>query len=614
MEEYQSYADEAAVKIRKRIENMDEKATAEEWQNQILAIGKEYTCSARVFLLSYLSEHGESNLEDTRTYTISFGGREYKFQKVTAQYAFNLPDEERNLYIRLLTEIAADNHGDSLNNWRPLMWKAMLRNKKTELLTRQEGFQIAHGLQFSLKQAEEFLVRVLDNDGFCYTRSEDIIEAFCFLHKPANNWYTAQELKKRYHQQTDHISKSEAACKPNEFTRSVAVSLPERILEWEKTGGENTMECFMDWLISQAAFLDVPSRSAYEIYRRLAAYAYELTVKITSDTVDSQYDFIYEIRKRCFDENYVLEEADEYRVTSVLLRYARDEFDNQRKRKPEEVWRYLTADARGGLTAVAIGDRIPGLLTGKTEVTKADLLFLLWYVCNLFYSVELDYFVLYDRIVDFWELAEELLDKALLPQFYVPHILERSFLIALLTETKLDASPFEIYEGMCEFVLPKKERPGGRKSEEEKQRKSRKTKKSRSKLEHDTENLYAKGMLSFEGIEADMKEHFLEHAQEMGQYCFTNRGIFYYPDPEVKNPDLPAAISYRNAATGTRFDMSRKDYKEDAVMEERFQFLYGLALYLTDNAAAEFYQCDFRVNYRKKATLTVIRWKEEKRK
>ncbi len=67
-----------------------------------------------------------------------------------------------------------------------------------------------------------------------------------------------------------------------------------------------------------------------------------------------------------------------------------------------------------------------------------------------------------DRVWSFMELANDVLEKAFLPAFYIPHILERSFLISLcmngLESENEDIfyfgeSPYEIYAAMCQFSV-----------------------------------------------------------------------------------------------------------------------------------------------------------------
>lgn len=619
------------------IENINENTSRKLWKEQFLLMEKEFTCSSRFFLMQYLYEKANKmsqrnqvvnrydSFDSTKMYTIFYDNKKYQFHAVSAEQAWFLSVEERNQYIQLLTKMAADCHGDQNSMWKPLFWKAMLRKKKMEMLSRQEGFQIAHGLKFGLGKAEEFLLRVLDNDGFCYTRSEDIIEAFCFLYEPANNWHIAQELKSRYNRETKNISKREIILKPDDFTRGMAFSLLEFIKEWNESKENDTIEQFMDWLISLAPMLDIPSRSAYQIYGRLANIAYKLTseqmISVEEDVTNTyhiqnirnneQYieeDFEKRIREYCLQDGFEQIEMDEYKMASVLLRYAETSFDNIRRRKPDQIWRYLTVDDKGRLTAISIGRRIPYLLSGKEAVTKADLLFLLWYVCEIFWdsgSNERE-ISLYERIIGFWELAKILLNSAMLPRFYVPHILERAFLNAICTEAFIEESPFEIYEGMCEFILPGKKSRNRRKNVD-----TQMSKQSRAKLEHLVEQRYCEEQLIFEGMEDALSKHILEYGEKDGKYLFTQEGVYYFLLKEaIQNPDLPVTIPYPQDVTGYRFDKNRKDYYNVVIMEERFQFLYGLSLYLTEHVLTN-YQCKFRVNYQKNASLSIT--KMEKR-
>jgi hypothetical protein len=592
-DEYWGYLDRLASETRNQIENMPETTTPLQWSEEFERMGREQTCSARFFLMSWLEEHAQSAEGDY--YTFSYRGKTFRFHTVTAEYALALPDEERDAYIKLLTSIAADNHEDSQRVWKPLFWRAMLRNKSVRLLNRQESFQLAHGLRFNLKQAEKFLICVLENDGFSYVRSEDLIETFCFLNPPSNNWYAAQALKERYEVLCGRIPKNQDEGRPEEYTRGISLSLPALLKQWNRTADEDTVELFLDWMKQQAPNLDVPSRTAHRLYRRLAGYAHQLTTDPESITYED--DFVYDIQDHCYNEMYDLPlDYDVFILTEDLLRTAATEFDNERKWKPELVWRYLTVEEDGKVSAQAIGSRLPQLLTGEIAVTKADLLFLLWYTCDLFWTEALDSTRLYDRLCGFWTLAEELLSEALLPRFYAPHLLERSFLNAICSQSVMKVSPFEIYEEMCELVLPEKQTRNRKKQVSEKV-----TKANRALMEKKTTDAYCNDQLDFEGIETALLSHLLKHARIKGQYQFSPEGISFLPNPEI-------VVPYRSPETGNRFDQTRADYRSAEETEHRFRFVYGLSLYLMDYAAKHGFHCSFRTNYQKNVTLTLLEW------
>ena len=738
---YWSYAVRTTYEIKDMVGDMEEEATAKDWGELLEKIRREYTCSVRFFLMRYLFEEDGCMagrvVREGEGYRIAYGGRTYHFHKVTPEHAFALPDEERDQYVELLTRIAADRHDDPPRVWRPLMRKAMLRNKEVRLLTRQEGFQLAHGLGFGLDRTEAFLLRALENDGFCYTRSEDLIEAFCFLYGPADDRYTAQQLKARYHEQTDHLPKHAVALKPDAFTQKIAQSLPAWIRGWCAGGGEEmargtgreaeavrgteretgavwgtgketemvrgteretatvrdteretetvratergtgqsrdpgaseqdgmetaVTDAFMTWLIVQAPFLDIPSRSAWQIYRRAAAFAHTVTRALTSASADEQEAILEPLfapymegegtyltdmimayclgdekdqeRGQEEDQERDQEEGQEggqekgetgtdgvagrgfvdgedpYRTASDLLWMAYEGAGDSAAKEagkgkgPAGLWRYLTADQKGRLTVKAIGSRIPLLLSGEEAVTKADLLFLLWSICDLSWMAwgqDTEDF-LYERLAGFWSLAEELLDKAMLPPLYAPHLLERGFLYAICAEDPGGGSPFELYEELCAYALPARwSRRRVKKVDPAEGRRYRRLLKKKAR------ELYRTGQIDLEGLGEALSAHFGAHGKEGGIYRFTPEGICYQEKKlAVPDPEEPVAIPYPRAGTGRRFDRSRGDYKTPRVQEERFLFLYGLVLDLAGRWEG-IRRRDFRIYYLDHASVTIL--------
>ena len=555
----------------------------------------DYTCSARRFLMNWFQEHSTSRIAALGKYTYSYHGSVYMFSTVSDASVEKLDVDERDTYIRLICEIAAENCADSPKDWRPLVRKAMLWNQRPELLGKKEALKLGHGLGFTLSEMNDFLLRVLDNEDLSYAASEDVIEAFCFLYPPANNWKTADELKQRYHRQADDIPKQAVEAKPDGFTQMIEMSLQRRIEKWTESGGP-VSDLFIEWLIKRAPLMDLPSRSAIAIYRHLTMLAFQLTdntVEIRDESQLTQTVIDY-----CTEKDSIRLTADmAYRMSERVLSTAALEFDNVRKRAPISIWRYLTVDQSGKTTACAIGERIPKLLMGQETVTKADVLFMLWYLCDLVWleSGEKGQQV-YDRISDFWTMAEALLEEANLPGFYAPHMLERSFLKAICSMDTTEEYPFEVYEGMCEFVLPEKQ-------QRVRQKQGTRSAKSRALMEKEVMEAYAADEIDLEGLSKPLREHFLKHGTDKLKYSFSKDGISCPPNPEIQ-------ITYPKEETGRRFDEKRSDYSAQEVMEERFRFVFGLSLYLTDAAQEAGIRCDFRTNYQKNVVLTVIRWEK----
>lgn len=555
----------------------------------------DYTCSARRYLMSFFQQHAAAVLPQMKQYTYIWNGNVFLFSTVCDSVVHNLEPEERDQYIQLICEISAANSGDTVKQWRPLIRKAMLWNKRMELIGKQEAFQIGHGLKFSLEEMNNFLLRVLDNEDLSYSRAEDVIEAFCFLYEPANNWHTANALKATYAARSANITYQVLGDKPADFTVKLETSLKSRIRHWQENG-RDVLEQFMEWLLLRAPYMDLPSYSATQIYRQLAAFAYEITEG--QRTIVEERDLVPQLLDYCQPSEPVQYANDTaFNIASSILATASLEFDNLRKRQPEQVWRYLTVNRKGEPTAVAIGERIPDLLLGRLSVTKADLLFLLWYISDLCWlenGAEAEGRVIADRIADYWTMAEELLEAARLPAFYAPHMLERCFLKAICSVQRTAENPFEIYEGMCEFVLPEKQ-------VRNRSRQGARSDKSRAILEKEVLEEYASGNVDFEGVERRLAEHLLVMGAERRKYVFSREGISYLPNPEI-------IISYPNSKTGMRFDQSAPEYTQQQNLEERFRYVYGLSLYLIEMAARIGITCEFRTNYQKNVSLTILKW------
>lgn len=554
----------------------------------------DHTCSARRYLMNFFQNHGRLiDVLDQFSYTHK--GKVYLFQRATGEHARMLDADERDTYIRLICAVAAENTGTEEKDWRPLARKAMLWNKQPEQLSKEEVFRLGHGLRMTLQEVDDFILRVLDNDGLSYARSEDVIEAFCFLHEPANDPTTAASLKAQYKKATKNIEKQEPVQKAEGFTVAMEMSLQSRIRRWENQE-VNVQDTFLQWLIGRAPWMDLPSQSAKGIYCRLAQLAYNWTVDPLQ--IPDEANFSNAVLDYCLQgECTFIEPHMAYRMTEQILNNASVEFDNLRKRQNNQIWRYLTVDQKGNTTAVAIGNRIPQLLLGEEPVTKADVLFMIWYIGDLCWTESsISGQVIYDRTADFWSVSEKLLDEANLPDFYAPHMLERCFLKAICTRNEIGEYPFEIYEGMCEFVLPEKQ-------ERKRSKQGSRMELSRAELEKEAMQAFLEEKIDFGGIARKLAEHFRQWGEEKGKYLFDKEGIAYLPDPRI-------VISFSDPQMSEIFDMDCPAYKQEEAAKKRFVFVFGLSLYLKQEMETLGVRCDFRTNYQKYTSLTVLRWEE----
>ena len=607
-------------KIKAAIENISEDITPAYFRERLEPVREELLCSARRFLLDYVK--GLSAPLDEESYRVSFQGKTYDFHGSGMQYSVTMPDQEREDCIELLTDIAMENNdpeGDYLarRKWRSLMRKAMLwTGKKNDtfpgLLSRDEALRICHGLGFDYQQAEAFLVRTQEDDGFIFTRSEDLIEAFCFFHRESNNWHNAEELKDEYFRLAEKIPKQTMSERPENYTRSLYENLPGRIAEWEQNADIPTEELFLKWMVSQADKLDVPGKSAYKNYRNLALLAWELiSDQEWAEQIPAEelQDYILDY---CREDHDLPEGQTWYTIMDTVFSYSVNNFDNADIKNPKEYWksfRYLSLDTRGNVAVKTIGNRAIELLEGEVPVTKADLLVLLWLVCDLSWSIltDADYTTrFYNHISDFWVLSEDLLEDSMLPAFYAPHLLERSMLLSICAFDDYDnlsrhgdyEKPFEIYEKMCEGLTFR--RAARKKSKEVSGQKNKQTKLTRKMWEQETRESFENGRCSWQGLESLLAGYFDDRSMEKGtEILFATDGISLPPDPNL-------IITYPDPEIGELFDAGREGYSDEPSKEHRFKYLYSLYLYLREQRLKKKEKIKCRCNYVSKCSLTVV--------
>lgn len=634
--EKQYQTNNIASEAKQTIEALPEDTPEQEWQEALNDIAKRYSLSSRNFLMFFLQTHANHTTDSQ--YFYSFQGHMYTFSLVkNADAAEKLSQEEGMRYVTLFSQIsAANNTCTTTTSWKSLYLKAM--GYKEKLLTLEEAFKIGHGLHFTLEEIESFLVRALENDGFCFHRSQDLIEAFCFLYPPANNLSTIKGLKARYETLSSNIPKIPLQQKTEYYTRQLSSNLKKAVQTWETQSDQDTTEQFLLWAVTQSQHLDVPSQTARNIYQRLAYYAYELTEyakseiqqhstddiaqKDSSDmlpdspfghsdnfAIKDSHDIIEQIKNRCFSHPVDLpDHPTYYTLASSLFQFANLEYDNLRRKKPEDSWRYLTINPKtGNLQAVSIGKRIPDLLKGNIPIAKADMLFMLWYIYHILWEqVNLDSNSkqsVYERIADYWSLSNEILEYCMLPEFYVPHLLEQAFLKAILCADGFSKdSPFEYYERFCESALPKPiNRVRASKAD------PKKTKFTRNLNRKQISEAYKKGLINFEGLAEPFADHFFAHIEEKGQYIFTKTGVYYTNTPNVKiqNPNAKPLFTYPDPSTAARFDLANEDYQNSDSYLKREYFVYGLYLYLKDHADSAKYHFNCRVNCKKNVSITI---------
>ena len=91
------------------------------------------------------------------------------------------------------------------------------------------------------------------------------------------------------------------------------------------------------------------------------------------------------------------------------------------------------------------------------------MLYLLWFTANLIWeSNDLpDSNTICCRIIDFMDVARELLEAALLPEFYPPHPMEQSMLLSIVCGRSEEDSPCVVYEYMLRSLTRQRQRTAG---------------------------------------------------------------------------------------------------------------------------------------------------------
>ena len=132
-----------------------------------------------------------------------------------------------------------------------------------------------------------------------------------------------------------------------------------------------------------------------------------------------------------------------------------------------KAWRTVSSDANGLPRLIMAGrpdasrSRVQDLLAGEEQVEKGDMLHLLWYGFNLCWGedpIRNDMFELQCSLADFLECAETVLDAALLPPFYPPHIMEQSMMLSIICSVEDTGVPAYNYAELCESLIRPRDR------------------------------------------------------------------------------------------------------------------------------------------------------------
>lgn len=497
-------ADANLDQIWEDIDNMPEDSDADKWRKKINAIAKEYTFSSRFSLMRiFLNRADESQLLDNKDPNKGFkvilkddskeGTIECEFKDISIEHAKELSDEELRQYEKFLMEIASRQSDQDVNEDLRLIRKALMIDEPSNPLTREEALQLGHSLQLTLEEMEWFLLRVfIIAGGFRYNVSDDLIEVYGFLTNASS--MKVKNLKEKYE---ESYGQQEGKKHQNivDWTLDLGDSLPERVKEWDTYNKTTEDEEFMKWIGEIAPYLGHHSQTALRVYRNLAAYAYNLSkFKENAPDVDtrvrnnlfgtgqtefkkrireilSKPDLSPEARKLFYRNGQISSEHCKKIADSLHLDNANLTFHNN----PDKVkaWKVMMINDNGDAKildarmTILMPDgkkkstnRVQEILNDHISVEKHDMLYLIWfisYICWFDNESNPTPDIISNRVMEFCDIAGDCLLTAGLPAFYPAHLMEQVTMLSIIyAYLSGENNPEEVYEGICDLLIPKK--------------------------------------------------------------------------------------------------------------------------------------------------------------
>ena len=433
------------------IDRTDEHTTSEKWAMKLQSIADEFFCSGRFGLMRILlSKAPENELLDPKNPTKGFsvnttGGKRYQFRDITMEHAENLTQEELKEYEAVLRDIAAIQADADAVRDKKLIQNALRSTKKSSMLTRKNAFVLGHSLRLSYEEMQWFLLRAFEmGSGFRLHTSQDLIEAYGF--KTGASASHVEKLKLEYEAKCGAIPKVFTDQKETNWTRSAGESL-DQVDSWPEDCKDI---CFMEWMQTQAPYLDTNSATALRIYRNLLAYLLtaerEVLVpslqKMRMDLIEIlSWDSLSAAAEDCFLENGQISIQKCKNCADELL--IMNKFYSDAKLENKALAYHVPAmKPSGNITMhnaqlnVPVGEQktsstIQQILMNQWPIEKEDMLYLLWQYAMM-YGYQFPSYDIKEMLQSFISMAKILLGEAMLPAFYPPHLMEQSMMLAIV--------------------------------------------------------------------------------------------------------------------------------------------------------------------------------------
>ena len=489
-----SLLDEETCSIWKTIESENRGDDASRWRETLGKIAEEYALSSRFALMRILAARDADCPVSQPVSLAQAAGLTpqesldnlNRLLKIAGQNPDNDPEQCEYLITRAwydeegVNEAAAALLPEELRKdpkaFRQAKAAFVKENKKKfrTRLTRPEAMELGHCLNFSLKEMEWYLLRVFDcGEAFRYNESADLIDAYGFLVGAGIN--RVARLRSRYLQAAAAQPRTADGVIGSGFTQSLADTLPGLVCQWRHQP-EKMDELFLGWILSQSFRLDHPSQTALRIYRNLAVFADDLLTgeELIPDETELE-DCIQDVYREPTESGAVhrlLYNGGAISPAGCRELAARLLLENKIQSASAEAdnagaWHILTTRADGKLTAAgglnASRTRVADILLGRVQPEKGDLLYLLWFIENLVWqnADPADRTGIRERIGGFIQTADYLLEAALLPHFYTPHLMEQAMLLSIVQGSKMGEDSAVVYEYALNAFKERRERASG---------------------------------------------------------------------------------------------------------------------------------------------------------
>lgn len=501
---YFGFEDAAFYEIWDAIESLSPEENKDVWRHTIETIAQTYALSSRLAMIRLLiSRHAgiqPDEVEPEASYVVSDVVIEYLTPETAESLDDGmlsqleglvpgifgmemLPDEGWYLVFKAFKDpVRAAACATVIREKNGVVLKGGALDRATKadkmVISRSEAIDLGHYLGFSIEEMSWFLYRVTSIEGgFHYHCAYDLIDAYGLI--TGADLDRIKALKAAYDDAAAGLAKAAAEEKPPLWTISGEDSLMAFAGRIKGLGPVEADEAFMRWMIRRSPWLDLPTRTATKIYRQMAAWIYLSQTQESglSDPAGFKAE-MNRIAKARGDKSYVdhllfkdgLVEPDICKQIQKL--FLKDNKLNY-SANPDRIkaWSLVMADENGSAHVETAGEkeasrnRLAELLMGQAQVKKGDLLQLLWYGFNVCYweseRIEDDPDALFENFADFVDLARDLLDAALLPAFYPPHILEQSMMLSIIACCKDTGVPGDTYGEVLEHIRNRRQRKKG---------------------------------------------------------------------------------------------------------------------------------------------------------